>query len=355
MSDTSSEILARMEARLTNPASKMPGSFTRDNLGAVSNELGRVYSEKRDELIARAHVSTAIGEDLDEAAVENHRMSRKEAAYEEVVLTITGTPGTVIDTSVGVSGGGTVFYVTKQAQIGSSGSVTVTAQAEKPGTGYSVGAGEISSFIKEYTGLQSVTNESESSGGYDREEDEEFRARIAEAESELIVYGNNAWYRSTTREVSGVHEVKVLDLNRGKGTVDVAIIAEGNQPASETLVKRVAKYIEENRMVGADVLVYSGTLAKINVSAEVFVQSPYTIETIKQSFADGLADYLDGINLNDTSTARVSYAMVMSILLSCSGVSDIENLLVNGSGASVTMGSTEFPAIGTVTLTAKEE
>ena len=59
MSDTSSEILARMEARLTNPASKMPGSFTRDNLGAVSNELGRVYSEKRDELIARAHVSSA--------------------------------------------------------------------------------------------------------------------------------------------------------------------------------------------------------------------------------------------------------------------------------------------------------
>ena len=107
-------------------------------------------------------------------------------------------------------------------------------------------------------------------------------------------------------------------------------------------------------MVGADVLVYSGTLAKINISAEVFVQSPYTIETIKQNFADSLADYLDSINLNDTSTARVSYAMVMSILLSCLGVSDIENLLVNGSGASVTMGSTEFPAIGTVTLTAKE-
>lgn len=354
MSDTSSEILARMEARLTNPASKMPGSFSRDNLGAVANEMGRVYSEKRDELIARAHVSTATGEDLDEAAVENHRMPRKEAAYEEVDLTITGTPGTVISTSVGVSGGGTVFYVIKQVQIGSSGSVIVTAQAEKPGTGYSVGAGEISSFIKEYAGLQSVTNEKESSGGYDREEDEEFRTRIAEAESELIVYGNNAWYRSTAREVSGVHKVKVLDLNRGKGTVDVAIIAEGNQPASDTLVKRVADYIEENRMVGADVLVYSGTLAKVNVSAEVFVQSPYTIETIKQSFADGLADYLDGINLNNTSTARVSYAMVMSILLNCSGVSDIENLQVNGAGASVVMGSTEFPAIGTVTLTAKE-
>ena len=351
MGDTAKEIYDRMASDLVYPASKMPGSFTADNLMAVSNELARIISEKYVLLLDRAHISTATGADLDVAARDNHGMPRKEASYEEVNLVITGVPGTVIDSNVSVEVDDISFVVTGNYVVDDDGTAEVTARCTDIGSGHTVAAGTISKFAYSYAGLYTVTNPEASSGGYDKESDSEFVKRIHESEQEVVGYGNIAWYRKTAREVSGVSKAKVFDLARGKGTVDVVIIADGNKEAGSVLVKRVFDHIEEGRVPGADVQVSSGTAKNIQISAKVYLNSGYSIRAVQEDFLAKFQEFINGLDFSDAAIAnRVSYAKVSDLLVNCEGVLDIEELLLNGQNTSVALGEREFPVAVSPTL-----
>lgn len=351
MGDTTKEIYDRMASDLVYPASKMPGSFTADNLLAVANEMARILSEKYELLMDRAHISTATGIDLDTAARDNHGMLRKEASYEEVNLVITGVPGTVIDSSVSVEVDDTSFVITGNYVIGDDGKVEATARCTEIGAGHTVAAGSISKFTDSYTGLDTVTNPEASSGGYDKESDSDFVERIHESEQEVVGYGNIAWYRKTAREVAGVSKAKVFDLARGKGTVDVVIIADGNKEAGSVLVKRVFDHIEEGRVPGADVQVSSGTSKDIQVSAKVYLNSGYSISAVKEDFLKKFQEFINDLDFSDASVAnRVSYAKVSDLLVNCEGVLDIDELLLNGQNTSIDLGGREFPVAVSPTL-----
>lgn len=344
MGNTVNEIYDRMVNRLTNPASTMPGSFTADNLLAVANEIGRIYSTGYDRLIARSHVRTAVGDDLDVAAKENHGMDRNSATNEEVNLTITGIPGTVINETMGAKFEEDIFMVTGTYAVGITGEVQVTAKCTQAGTGHMVPANAEWEFLDDYEGLEDVKNEAASSGGYDAETDEEFRQRIDERESEIVGYGNIAWFRATAREVTGVEKAKVFDIARGLGTVDIVIIAQGNTEATSILVKRVAEHIESKRIPGADVLVESGTALEIFVSASVYVSDGYSASSVKLEFTKKLQAYLEEMDFIDTAaSARVSYAKILDLLINCQGVQDIGTLLLNGKPESVVLEKRSFP------------
>lgn len=351
MGNTPKEIRDRIANRLIYSASKMEGSFTADNVQAVANELGRIYSEDYDRLIARSHITTATGEDLDIAAKENHGMVRLEASHEEVNLLVTGIVGTVIDESVEAMSDDIVFRVSGTYVIGEAGTVMVTAICTEPGSGNHVGVGTVTTLLDDYPGIESVTNLEESSGGYDLEMDEEFRNRILEKEKDVPGYGNIAWYRSTAKEVNGVEKVKVFDVARGKGTVDVVIIAEGNTAASKILVQRTADHIEEKRIAGVDVLVEAGEPYEVSVSAAVWLNLGYSVASITTEFRNKVEEYLAGLEFETESVkSRVSYAKVSELLLSCMGIMDIDNLMLNGSAVSIELASRSFPVLSGVVL-----
>lgn len=77
------------------------------------------------------------------------------------------------------------------------------------------------------------------------------------------ISGNIAHYIQWAKEIPGVHKVKVFDLARGNGTVDVVLIADDNEPAPESLIADVAEYIESQRPIGADVLVTSAEAVEL--------------------------------------------------------------------------------------------
>lgn len=351
MGNTPEEIFARMKSSLINPASKMEGGFTAEHLQAVANELGRLYSEEYDRLIARSHISTAYGDDLDAAAEENHCMFRREATYEQANVTVTGVPGTAIDSSMGVKSDTAVFMFAGMYVIGESGTVEATVICTIAGAGNTAAPGAINTCLSNYQGITSVTNTQASSGGYDRETDDEFRERIWEEEREITGYGNISWYRSTAREVPGVEKAKVIDLARGKGTVDVVIIAKGNTTASGVLVQRVKDHIEELKIPGADVLVESGTAKKVDVSAKVYLTALSSIEAIKEEFRERLKEYFEEIAFDGSDTCRVSYAKIMNLLISCGGVQDVEELLLNGAGETLVLDNRSFPVDGKIEFT----
>ena len=350
MGNTSTEIYGRMKADLKNPASKMEGSFTADNLLAVSNELARIYSTEYDRLIARSHYRTAFGDDLDVVAKDNHGMVRNPATAEEVNLTIMGQPGTVVNESMRVSADGLVYMVVDSHTIGDSGIVQVLARCTSPGSSCSVPAGTEWKFLESYEGVERVFNEAASSGGYDAETDEKFKMRIEEAEREIKGYGNFAWYRKTALEV------KVFDLPRGLGTVDVVIIAKGNTEASDILIKRVAEHIESERVPGADVKVESGHGFEVTVSAAVYLSFDRTISSVLVEFKEQMKNYFENMGFYDTAVnSRVSHAKVIDLLMGCQGVIDVENVLINGTGSSLVLEKRSFPILLDPVITVKEE
>ncbi|RKJ01307.1 hypothetical protein D7X87_20610 [bacterium D16-54] len=356
MGNTSVEIYDRMAGELKNPASKMAGSFTADNLLAVANEIARIYNMEYERLLMRAHVKTAQGEDLDIAAKENHGMVRNPATAEEVNLIISGEPGTLITEAMGFRSGELIYMAAGTSMVGESGQVQISARCVESGFGYGVPAGAEWEFLNDYSGLNEVWNEQPSSGGYDEESDEEFKKRIEDEESGIKGYGNIAWYRAAALEVTGVAQAKVFDIPRGLGTVDVVIIAKGNTEASSLLIQRVKEHIETERVPGADVLVQSGSALEIQVSASVYLNLETSISSVKAEFAKSLNNYLENLDFRDAAAnARVSHAKIVDILMGCQGVVDVEDLLVNGKEGSLVLEKRSFPAASEPILIVKEE
>lgn len=352
MGNTPAELEQRMKARLVNPASRMEGSFSADNIQALANELGRLYSEDYDRLIQRSHVSTAHGEDLDLAAKDNHRMERNGASYEQVTLLFTGEPGTVVDENVGAYVDQTVFRVNGVYEIGEDGTCLTEAVCTRAGSGNRVPAGAVNRLLESYPGITGVTNPEASSGGYDEESDEDFRRRVMQREADYPGYGNIAWYRETAKEITGVAKAKVFDCARGSGTVDVVIVAAGNQPAPQILVDRVKEHIEETRIAGADVLVESGASLRVKVEAAVYLSSFVSLASVKEEFAAKLGAYMDSIEfISQATQSRVSLAKVTELLLGCTGVMDIDVVTLNGAVSSVVLDARSFPLADEPALT----
>lgn len=346
MSDNSFiSILNRMKDRLETEADKREGTWTADNLQAVANELARIYSQDIENILPQAFVVTATGSNLD-AACSDYGIERREATCAEVVLEVTGQPGNY--TGVEAYAGDIVFLL-DAFTIPAEGKALVHAVAKESGESGNVAAGSLveTSDIR----ITAVTNREEAQGGYDRESDEVLRERALEHIRTPAISGNIAHYIQWAREVPGVSKVKVFDLARGNGTVDVVLIADNNEPAPEILIEQVAEHIEEERPIGADVLVESAEAVEIQVSAKVLVQEGYTAPMVQAELMELLTTYCEETAF---SSYVISYLGIVSLLFDCPGVVDVTDYTINGQGQSLTLLARQFPVAVTPEITVQE-
>lgn len=346
MSDNSFiSILNRMKDRLETEADKREGTWTADNLQAVANELARIYSQDIENILPQAFIVTATGSNLD-AACSDYGIDRREATCAEVKLEVTGQPGDY--TGVEAYAGDIVFLL-DPFSIPSEGTVQVHAVAAQAGESGNVAAGSLveASDIR----IAAVTNPEEAQGGYDRESDEVLRERALEHIRTPAISGNIAHYIQWAREVPGVSKVKVFDLARGNGTVDVVLIADNNEPAPEILIEQVAEHIEEERPIGADVLVESAEAVEIQVSAKVLVQEGYTASMVQAELMELLTAYCEEMAF---SSYVVSYLGIVSLLFECPGVVDVTDYTINGQAQSLTLLARQFPVAVTPEITVRE-
>lgn len=338
-------ILNRMKDRIETEADKREGTWTADNLQAVANELARIYSQDIENILPQAFVVTATGSNLD-AACSDYGIERREATCAEVKLEVTGQPGDY--TGVEAYAGDIVFLL-DDFIIPTEGTVQVHAVAAQAGESGNVAAGSLveASDIR----ITAVTNPEEAQGGYDRESDEVLRERALEHIRTPAISGNIAHYIQWAREVPGVSKVKVFDLARGNGTVDVVLIADNNEPAPEILIEQVAEHIEEERPIGADVLVESAEAMEIKVSAKVLVQEGYTVPMVQAELMELLAAYCEETAF---SSYVISYLGIVSLLFDCPGVVDVTDYTINGQGQSLTLSARQFPVAATPEITVRE-
>ena len=352
MDNSYNAILYRLKEKIQNPASKIEGSFTYDNLSSVANELAKFYSYEVGTLLDRIHVDTATGEDLDRLGKFEHNIQRLEATYEEAVFKIYGEKGKTVADGTGIKSEdtGVIFYVRGDYIIGDSGVVMATGIAAGKGSGYRLYPGAKLKFLERYTGLTKVEIDTASSGGYDRESDESYRKRIHEAEANVVGYGNIAWYKATAKSVAGVGKVKVIDLARGPGTVDVLIVAEGNEAANEALVKKVKDVIESQRLAGANVLVKAANTYPIDINATIRIKAGANIEDVKTAFKAALNAYFSDLDFDTSLKQRISYAKILGLLLNIANVTDVDNMIMNKRTESIDIEPGSFPIISGINI-----
>ncbi len=353
MSRSFTEILDRMKARIETEADKREGTWTADNLQAVANELARIYAEDIDTILPQAFVMTAQGKNLD-SCCSDYGILRRAATQAEAVVQLKGEPGTYA--WLQISAGDITFTVQEPFTIprgdgeAGGGTVSVRAVCDQAGDIGNVAAGSIDKASDRR--ILKVRNPTAAEGGFDTESDDALRERTLEHIRTPANSGNIAHYRQWAKEVAGVSKVRIYDLARGPGTVDVVLIADGNEAAPQKLIEAVEDHIEAVRPIGADVLVASGEAVDIHVTVDVIVKAGYTAEGIQASFYPRLAQHCETVAFQ---SQILSYLGMVNVLFDCPGVVDVISFTINGTSKSLHLAERQFPVAQVPAITATVE
>lgn len=349
MSNTFNEICRRMKERLVYEASRLEGSWTADNIQAVANELARIYAEDINTILDKAFVATSYGEWAD-LACSDYGVTRNMATHATVLLQVSGQMGRYEPMEVAADD--TVF-LTDPFYIPDTGKAEVKAVCIQEGSCGNVLAESINRILGSKARISSVTNPKAAEGGFDTEKDERLIARTLEKIRMPPTSGNIAHYRQWALEVTGVEKVKVFPLARGRGTVDVVIIADGNSQPPDVLLQKVAAHIEECRPIGADVLVAGAEPVGISIDATVAAVSGSGREDIACQMLGQMEKYFSAFDFDNYSGYEgniVSYLKIADLLFNCDGIRDVTDYRINGQEGSIRLANRQFPVPDTVSI-----
>ena len=241
---------------------------------------------------------TATGEELDKHAFLRG-LTRNEAV--RAAGTLRFSVGTAAQTDLPIPQGtvcmtaGLVTFETTREAVLPAGklSVDVPAQAVLPGSGGNTPAGTIRTMAVAPTGVAACTNPAAFTGGRETEGDEALRARILASYQRLPNGTNAAYYEQEATALEGVAAANVLPKNRGLGTVDIYIAADGGLPSQE-LLEEVQDALESKREIAVDLRVLSPQAVTVNVLVSVKARESYLLQTVREAVSAAIQTWFDG-------------------------------------------------------------
>jgi uncharacterized phage protein gp47/JayE len=259
----------------------------------------------------------------------------------------TGTVGAAIPLATLIqTADGKQFQTTAPGVIGADGSANVSASAINVGPVGNMPDNTPGVLQTAPAGVDPAVVLLQMSGGVDAESLESLLSKVLDRLRQPPAGGNKHDYPRWAREVPGVTAAFVYPLRRGIGTVDVAILSNG-QPPSETLRAAVTAYIDERKPVEADCMVLSPQLLPFDVVGKLVLDDEADFNTVLAKANEGLAAY--SASMVPGGTARRS--RVQTILGDIEGVIDFELAAPAANLVSVVDASrVEMPTLGTVAL-----
>ena len=344
---TQEEILAEMLEQSTLPSSKIEGTFENDVLASNSVEFHKTEVELA-EMHRSAFGMTAWDEYLDYKA-EGHGVIRRAAVKAVGTVTVTGN-GTVTSGSYFQTRAGIRFVTLETVEVTDSADIEV--EAVVAGNNGNVAAGTITVIPMSIAGITSVTNSEATHDGYDREDDETYRARYLKHVRLPAVSGNPYQYEGWALEIEGVGAARCIRAWNGPNSVKLVIVDSNMGTASDYLIQQVYDHIQEMRAIGVMLTVVSAQPKVINIEAKI-------IGTLnEEDFYQGISDYFKKLAnkiMTSGKKARknyyISYAQISSIILVEGEADDHENLRINGGIENIPLEDEELPVLGTVTFT----
>lgn len=319
------------------------GSITNSIVSALSVEEAKLYIDMMN-LFRLAFIEEGYYDYLDKR-VNEFGIYRKEGEYATGEVEFKGDIGTKILNGSIIRINGLDYSVIKDVTI----SETIEdnkspIQANGVGGKYNVPIGSVFTIAEEITGLESIVATTEIEGGIDRETDEELRARFYETQRNNATSGNVAHYEQWAKEVDGVYNAKVTPLWNGPGTVKVAIAGRNNKPVDGEIIKKCKAYIEEVRPIGATVTVVTPSELKINITANITLNSAYSKEQAEAEVLARLEEYLL------TVTDKVLYSNIFAMLVNCDSIVDCSEVKINNQTTNINIGAEQVATAGTITL-----
>lgn len=339
---TYDSIMQAMFARLPDSLDKREGSIIYDATAAVSCQLAAMYFQLGSftDLVLP---DTSAGEYLTRM-VEAFGLTRKAAAkaVRQGIFDKELPAGTRFSTS-----GDTVLIFAVSDLISSEDSTFIyELVCETAGKGGNECSGVLLP-VEYINGLGRAELGGIVTAGTDEEDDESLRERLFAKVQLPSTSGNANDYYNWAMACAGIGAAKVFPLADGPGTVKVVVASEEKTAVEETLIKKVADYIETMRPIGATVAVTSARELTVSVTAKVKLTSETTLAKAQSAFQDLVDTYLQG---NAFQAEYISLARIGSLLMDVTGVEDFSDLQLNGTAANITLEDEEIAVCGAVRL-----
>lgn len=332
------EIKQRIADKLVDQQNTIQGTFTMDNIAAVSQELSRLYFMEILTIPDKVFIDTADGHNLDRIAFD-HYITRNVATFASGIVEFSGKENTIIPINTKLSAGDIIFSTTQSVTIPSTLKAIAKVICDIPGSIGNVPTESINKVVAMY-GIN-VKNLSPTEGGYDTESDDNLRSRIYEKIRKPYTSGNSNDYVRWARQVPGVGNAVCLPLWNGNGTVKVVLLgSDGNVP-TDGVIQETTKYIESQRPIGALVTVVKADPKLVNIEANVSLNNGYKIEDVNTEFKKSLALYLVE-NPFESEAKCLSFYKISDLLFSLPAIADVVNYSLNGQTTSITAKREEF-------------
>jgi len=357
---TVEDMKSRILGRLTTSLQTREGSFTNDVISAAAAELCECY-HSLDAFLPAFYIDETSGAYIDkQAAVVG--VTRKAGTAASCAITFTGEDGASVPA-------GTPFYTATGLAFTLDGPVAVVdgsaegrLTAAEVGDAYNIGAGEIVSTLRNYSGITGYEN-GPASGGTDPERDGALLARYQERMRRIATSGNPYQYQLWATSVDGVTAARTIAKWDGPGTVKVVLAGAGMEPPGEAVVAACNAYIQERRPVGPAVTVAAARAKEMAVAASVTIDSTTTKSAVKTALEGAVRDYLGGLarevfteNVDlqlETMADRqytVLYNRIAFLLLAIPGVLDYTALTIGGGTANISVEADQLPVLTEVTV-----
>lgn len=346
MARTAKEITTSILNNMPDSYNRSDGSVIYDLQAPVGQELAGI-EETNDAILANAFFDTADDEHKEIIAKDRANITRRAATYASGTVTIEGVPGTVIEAGTQVASDYSIFDTVEEVTVGVGGGVDVEVICEDAGADGNVPAGAIYEFPTTIADLYTVTNASAMTGGYDIESIEDFAARYSAVIAQSVGAGTASDYEKWALEVDGVGAAVCFARTPSVGSVTTYIMDQGHSAASASLVTQVHDYIETKRPTPAQSIVLSVAELTVNVSLTAYVEGEAS--SYQTAIENAINTYITSIGFSGASR-RVSAAIIADRVLGVSGVTDIDDLLLNGSADSISLASTQIAVLGGVTI-----
>lgn len=197
--------------------------------------------------------------------------------------------------------------------------------------------------------------------GEDEEDTEALRKRYFDSFNVTAFGGNIRNYIEKTNAIAGVGSTKVTRAHNSGGTVLLTIIDSDFNAASDTLINTVKQLIDPAEKsgegfgfapIGHKVTVESADTNQINISAQLTLETNYSVDSVLPFVKSAIENYLSELRKSwgDAENLVVRVSQIETRLLSVSGVIDAENITINGERKNVILNTNQIPILGEVTI-----
>ncbi len=352
VADQQNAINVALNQNNPNPSNPIIGNFSAGTvLGAIVNAnagLGTWLQALILQVALRTRAATSCGEALD-TWMAQFLFYRLQATYAngQVTFTASTPPSSPIPIPVNTYLlAGTLQFITTVAALLPAGatSVSVPVQCVTAGTVGNVAAGAINALQSPIPGISSVSNAVGFTNGIAAELDPAFRTRFWNYLQSLAKATKGALQTA----ILGVQQGLTLALyeNNPSPGMFVAVVDDGTGNPPATLLSTISSAIELVRGLTIQYSVQGPTTVPINFSMHLVLASGYTTSYVQGLVQQALTTYTNGLGIN----GNVQYATVIqTILASCPGIINVQNVLINSGTSDIAISQTEAATVGTFT------